>query len=133
MSTEQLSDQKQKDLIENCDAMIWASEVKAEENAINTQMNFYRTKNKIKPTDMGYKYNVLQFKQGDVESIEVFSAIIGDQRAYAERLGKMGYNGMMFKQRSCAKREMKELFQKSLMHWGFEEKEIKPILKTMVC
>lgn len=133
MQTEQLDEQKQRELIEHCDAMIWASEFKAEVNEVSTLMNFFRTKNKVKPTDMGYKYNILQFKNNEISSIEFFSAIIGDQKAHAERLGRMGYNGIMFKQKSCAKKEMKNLFQKSLMNWGFSEKEIKPLMKNMVC
>lgn len=132
-----MEDQKQKELKErelilNCDAVVWASD-KRDDQKIDTMMNFFRTKNKIKPTDTGYKYNILQFRRGDTESIEFFSAIIGDQKAYVERMGKLGFNGMMFKQKSCAKREMKDLFKKSLLNWGFDANEIKPILKNMVC
>lgn len=139
MQTEQsLQDaQKEKELIQNCDAVVWASELKkiadTGNSEINTLMNFFRTKNKILPTDTGYKYNILQFRSGDIQSIEAFAAIIGDPKAYVERMGKLGFNGMMFKQKSCAKKEMKELFKKSLINWGFDEKAIKPILKNMVC
>ena len=125
-------DQKQKELIEHCDAVVWASEFNTEDNTIQTMMNFYRTKNKVKPTDTGYKYSVLQFRTGDSESIEVFHAIIGSPKCYAERLGSMGYNGVMLKQKSCKKSEAKDLFTKSLLNWGFDEKESKGILKQLV-
>lgn len=125
-------DQKQKELIEHCDAVIWASEFNAEDATIQTLMNFFRTKNRVKPTDTGYKYSILQFKAGEENSIEVFHAIIGSPKCYAERLGGMGYNGVMLKQKSCKKTEAKDLFSKSLLNWGFDEKTSKSILKQLV-
>lgn len=125
-------DQKQKELIEHCDAMIWASSPNLEQGTIETQMNFYKVKNKVKPHDTGYKYSVLQFRTGETESIEFFAAIIGSPKCYAERLGSMGYNGVMLKQKSCKKNDAKELFTKTLSNWGFDEKESKGILKQLV-
>lgn len=123
-------DQKQKELIENCDAVVWASVVD-EEGSQETLMNFFRVKNNVKPTDLGYKYSIMTFKQGVVESIDIFSAIIGDPQHYAERMGGLGYNGIMFKQKSCKKTEMRDIFAQSLKNWGFEEKQTKVLLKQL--
>lgn len=123
-------DQKQKELIENCDAVVWAA-VMTEEGDQETLMNFFKVQNKLEPTDLGYKYNILTFKQGVEESIELFSAIIGDPKNYVERLGGAGYNGIMFKQNSCKRREMKDIFKGSLLNWGFSEKKAKDIVKQL--
>jgi protein-arginine kinase len=132
MPTEQCAQQKkEKELIENCDAVVWAL-VEQEEEEARTLMNFYRAQTKVKPTELGYKYNILQFRVGDTSSIEVFSAIIGDQLGYVERMGKCGYNGIMIKQKSVNKKEIKNVFKNSLLNWGFQETEIHSILKQLV-
>jgi len=124
-------DQKEKELIEHCDAVLWSSDLNDKDGTIETKINFYRVQNKIKPTDIGYKYSILQFMEGDANSIEVFSAIIGSPRCYAERLGAMGYHGAMLKHKSCKKKDAKELFAKTLMNWGFEDKEFRIALKMV--
>jgi hypothetical protein len=124
--------QKEQEVINNCDAVVWAAVEDQESGKKDTMMNFFRVKNNIQPTDMGYKYNILTFRQGVEESIECFSAIIGDPKVYVERLGGAGYNGMMFKQNSCKKKEMKDLFRTSLMNWGFSEKKAKEAVKLLI-
>lgn len=124
-------DQKQKELIENCDAVVWAA-VTTEEGDQETLMNFFKVQNKLQPTDLGYKYNILTFKQGVEDSIELFTAIIGDPKNYVERLGNAGYNGIMLKQNSCKRKEMKDVFKGSLLNWGFSEKKAKEVMRQIV-
>lgn len=111
--------------ISNCDAVIWAIQ------EANTLMTFFRTENKVKPTELGYKYNIVMFREGDTTSLEAFSAIIGDPKGFVERNGKAGYNGLMLKQKSCTKKQMNKTFMKSLQHWGFTEKETRWALKQL--
>jgi hypothetical protein len=122
--------QKEQEVINNCDAVIWAA-VRLENGEVDNLMNFFRSNNNIQPTDLGHKYNILTYKQGIEESIEVFSAIIGDPRNYVDRLCKAGYNGIMFKQNSCKRKEMKDIFRSSMINWGFSEKAAKAAIKQL--
>lgn len=115
----------QSETIQNCDAVIWAN------HDANTLMTFYKTENKVKPTELGFKYDIVIFRENEADSLEAFSAIVGDPKSYVERMGKGGYNGFMFKQKSCSKKQMKEMFSNSLKHWGFDDKEMKRAMKSL--
>lgn len=124
--------QKESEVIQNCDAIVFGSYMK--EQLQHTVMTFFKTKNKVEPTEMGHRFNVLMFKKPSPEEHEVdlFTAIIGDPRGYVERIGKAGYHGILVKQNACKKKEIKAVFAKVLYSWGFEEKLIKKVLKATV-
>lgn len=122
-----MQDQNQRSVIENCDAAIWANMVDERSMEVFTEMKFFKSSTKILPTDLGYKYHIMLFREGDPESIEIFCAIIGDQKAYIERLGRGGYNGMLIKEKSVSKRQVKKVFSNSLKGWGFDEKYVKSL------
>lgn len=126
------SQQQEKEVIANCDAIVFGSY--QHQSDMHTLMTFFRTKNKIEPTECGHKFNILLFDRlSPVEKdIEMFTAILGDPKGYVERMGKFGYHGLVVKQKACKKKEIIEVFKKVLFQYGFEEKLIRKILKTTV-
>ena len=86
----------QKQITENCDAVIFSSTLEPETDKMHTKMRFIRAKNdQTKRSDLGHKYNVLLLRGED--TAEMFSAIIGDPKGYIERIGRLGYGGIMLK------------------------------------
>lgn len=129
---EQTKELEANEVIQNCDAIVFGSYMKEQEQ--HTIMTFFKTDNKIQPTELGHKYNVLMFRKPSPEEHEVdlFTAILGDPRGYVERIGKAGYHGIVVKQKACKKKEIKAVFSKILYSWGFDAKLIKKVLKTTV-
>lgn len=119
-----------KEVIANCDAVLWISAVI--ENEIRTSMTFFRSAKdcSVLPTETGFKYNILVFRNAEDAEEGSFEAIIGDVQGYAERLGKLGYHGIMFKKNVKPRRELKHLFETILGTFGFTKKQIKKVLKT---
>lgn len=122
--------EKEKELIQNCDAVVWFSY--KDETGTNTKMTFMKSAKQVKPTELGYKYSILMFKERDAKSIDIFSAIIGDPQAYVTRVGNLGYHGLMLKHKSCTKKDIKVLFQSTLDNWGFSKLQIANVLKSLV-
>lgn len=121
-------------MIQNCDAVVFASFQKPEEE-VETIMNFFKTENDIEPTELGHKYNILMFKKHSPseEEIEMFMAILGDPRGYVERIGKMGYHGILVKRGAVKdKAELMGMFRKILKTWGFKDKLINKALAETV-
>ena len=123
----QLTQKQEDELIKNCDAILWASYQKEEE--IHTKMTFFSLPSKSKPTEMGFKYNILMFRTPFDEDLGMFRAIIGDPKGYVEHVGRLGYHGMMFKEKIKLKMEFKELLTRMLSNWGFTEPQIKKAIK----
>ena len=121
--------EKEKEVIQNCDAVVWFSY--KDETGTSTKMTFMKSAKQVKPTELGYKYNILMFKECDDESIDVFSTIIGDPQAYVTRVGNLGYHGLMLKHKSCSKKDIKTLFHSTLDNWGFDLKQINAVLKQI--
>ena len=119
METEQI---QQAEAVNNCDVVVWFRE------ETQVKMHFIKKENKVKPHELGFKYDIMTYTQKDAE-IDVFSAIIGDPKGYVERLGRAGYHGIMVKQKSSAKKDIKKAFETTLSSVGFGQKQIKAALK----
>lgn len=109
------------------DGIVWGVE---EDGTLFTGFNVKDTKKKKpKPHELGYRYNILCFKECDDKSIDVFEAIIGDPYAYALGLSRVGFNGIMFKSKFLTKAEMQDGFESALKNYGFSAKVVSGILK----
>ena len=96
----------EKKLIQDCDSVIFAS-VESDED-VRTTMHFFKgKKDTVKPTDIWFKYNILLWKTHD--ETETFSAILGDPRGYVERVGRLGYHGMLYKKSAKSSKEFKNV------------------------
>jgi len=125
------------EVVANCDAIVFGS-YRKEEN-IHTVMSFIQSKKgkKVVPFEMGHKYNILLFNRGAPKEtdIELFDAILGDPKGYVERMGKYGYHGVVVKHKAwggIGAKEIKEIIHAVLYRYGFEEKLIRKVLKTVV-
>lgn len=129
---EQTKDLSEKEVIANCDMIMFGSF--AEKDDMRTMMTFIKTANKVKPTEMGHKYNIVLWRwlKPKEEDVELFSAILGDPRGYVERIGKMGYSGFVVKKKACKNDDVKKLFNDILRNWGFEERLIQKVIKKTV-
>lgn len=125
--TKPLTPKEEEELIKNCDAIVWASYQQEEE--VHTRMTFFSLPSKTKPTEMGFRYNILMFRTPFDEDLGMFKAILGDPKGYVERVGRLGYHGMMFKEKIKLKVEFKELITRMLTNWGFTEPQIKKAIK----
>lgn len=119
-------------VIETCDSVFWYSFKQNDE--IVTNMTFLKAPakdtTKIKPTVLGFKYNILLFRTpNEAEKEGAFSAIIGDPKGYAEQMGKLGFHGIMLKQDLKLKKELRKLLEIVLMKLGFTEQQVKKALK----
>ena len=133
---EQTREQKESEVIANCDAIVFASYQKPEEEEIHTIMTFFKTENDVQPTELGHKFNILMFKKHNPaeEEIDMFTAIIGDPEGYVKRIGRVGYHGILVKRGAIPnKAELVEVFRKVLKTWGFKDKLInKTLAETVV-
>jgi hypothetical protein len=116
-------------IAEDSDAIIWSSYKNHDNSEVTTRMTFFKMPCKVKPTDLGYKFNILLFHTPDDSDISMFSAILGDPKGYIENISKLGYHGMMFKDKMRSKKVIKELFTRVLRGWGFTEPQIKKAIK----
>lgn len=114
--------------IDSCDMVVWYVH-----DAPNVVSKFYRNNSKIerdKKTDLGYKYNILIFREEvPRETAEFFPAIIGDTIGYIERLSNNGYSGLMFKKKSVKIDTVKKTIVEFLTAFGFTDKEVRKFLK----
>lgn len=124
---EQIEEEK---LIQNCDAVLWVSKQTDEE--VITVMQFFKSKEKetVVPSDMGFKYNIMMFRTPD--EVETLTAIIGDPFGYVQRIGKLGYHGLMYKKNSKNTKEFKDHISLIMDKWGFHPKEAKRLMKLTV-
>lgn len=132
---EQTKELRDEDVITNCDAIVFASYQKPEEDEINTIMTFFKTDNDVQPTELGHKFNILMFNKHSPteEEIDIFTAILGDPQGYVTRIGRMGYHGILVKRGAVtSKAELMEVFRKVLKTWGFKDKLINRTLAETV-
>ena len=130
----QTKELEENQVIANCDAVVFASYQKPEED-IETVMTFFKTENAVEPTELGHKFNILMFRKTNPkeDEIELFTAILGDPRGYVERIGKMGYHGILVKRGAVQdKAELMGLFRKILKTWDFKDKLINKVLAETV-
>lgn len=120
------------DTVANCDGAFWYLTTETTANSENTVLNtdFYKFKNGTKAvaTEIGYKYNILLFKENEVEYTK---AVLGDPHGYISRLGKMGYNGLLVKVDSVPKKTFKQMVQKVMGDFSISDTEIKNVLKQV--
>lgn len=115
-------------MILNCDAVVWMSYQKEDE--IHTKMTFFCMPNKVKPkNEMGFLYKIIMFQSPEDANIGMFEAILGDPKGYIERLGRLGYHGLMFKDKVKGKKVLNEMITKMLTNWGFTEPQAKKAMK----
>jgi len=122
---------QERTVIENCDALIWGT-FPGQENdgSLKTGMTFLKHPVEgVKPTAVGFKYNILQFRC--ILEVEEFSAIIGDPAGYVERIGGLGYHGIMYKAGLKPRKGIKGIFTSVLEAYGFTAAQIKKLVKEI--
>lgn len=118
--------EKVQEIFKDCDGIVWG--LQQETVLISAFRVTDSKKKKPKPHELGFKYNILTFKQGDNSTIDIFEAIIGDPEYYATNLANVGYAGFMLKSKYLSKREVNKTFKSILMNYGFEESVVTKIL-----
>lgn len=119
--------------VRECDAVMWVSVLR--ENEIETLMTFLKSEKKSNAvkTELGFKYNIAMFRrQPDPKEIDIFTAIIGDPHGYVQRVGKLGYHGVMFKEKAGGKKQVKLMFEQLLNKFGYDEKTINRMIRQTV-
>ncbi len=117
-------------LANECDMMIWTTVHDTQENMINTVIKFLNMEKKkpVKKTELGYNYSITLHRKHKDE-IEIFNAIIGDPVGYIQRLGGIGYSGLMLKDKTITKKQHDNLLRTVLAEYGFEKKKIHGAIK----
>ena len=115
---------------ENCDGALWHIERKQDSTEVDSTIYKYEDRN-IKPDELGYKFHILTYKEGDEDSIEVMSAYIGDVRHFIDNYSKAGYNGLMVKNKAVPKKDIKEMFKRVLSNWEFSPSKINTIIRQV--
>ena len=118
--------------IKDCDGAFWylTKEVtKDSENVVmNTELYKLKGADKVQETDIGYKYCILLFRESEVEYTKAY---LGDMRGYIDRMGKIGYGGLIVKEGSVPVKTIKNMVKKVLDNIQAPENEIKAILKQV--
>lgn len=115
---------------DGCDGVVW--NVVEENNFMNVDATVYRyVDRKIQPDELGFKYYILTFKNEDPESTEVISAYIGDVAYFVNNRAKLGYNGVMVKNKSVPKKTIREMFNTVLTNWAFPDKIIRSVIRQV--
>jgi hypothetical protein len=124
-----MTEEEQK-IVDDCDIVVWYM---TDETSMNSKyIRANSDAKRAKKRNMGPKYNIVLFKEGKsiAEEADVFSAIIGDPMGYVENIGKMGYSGLMFREKSHKIAIAKKTIVDFLDLFGFNDKEIKKVLKS---
>lgn len=124
--------EEEKRIIDECDIVVW---YKLDEISMNSRYIKASPKGrKAKNKELGPKYNIVLFKEDkdNPENADMFSAIIGDTMGYVERIGTIGYSGVMFRENTLKSTDARKTIVDILDMFGFCEKDIKKILKTAV-
>jgi hypothetical protein len=120
--------EEEKQAVADCDLIIWYQLNLEYMNSRYVKLT--DKKKKDRKTDLGYKYNILLFKeQEERDKAELFSAIIGDEMGYVERMGKSGYSGLMFRVNSHKIDDIKTALFELLEMFGFSDKLVRKYLK----
>jgi hypothetical protein len=118
--------------IKDCDGAFWylTKEVTndAESIVMNAELYKLRGADKIKETEIGYKYCILLFRESEVEYTKAY---LGDMRGYMDRVSKIGYGGLIVKDGSVPARTVKNMIKKVLDGIQMPENEIKAFLKQV--
>ena len=115
---------------ENCDGALW--HIDKTQDSIEVDSTIYKYENRhLKPDELGYKYHILTYKEGEEDSIEIMSAYIGDVRFFISNYSKAGYNGLMVKNKAIPKKDIREMFKRVLSNWDFPQSKINSIIKQV--
>lgn len=118
---------------EGCDGALWHVEITIDQNEIKHEVDstIYRYNDKfVEPDELGYMYHVLTYKE-DKSEAEVLKAYIGDVAHFINNHARAGYNGLMVKNKSVPKKDVKEMFKKILTNWDFSPKIINAVVKQV--
>ena len=123
---------KESEVVDNCDAIVFGSY--EDKGILNTIITYLKTDNDVVPSEIGHKFNVVlwQWVKPKEEEVELFGAVLGDPRGYVERIGKMGYSGLVIKENACRSDDIVAVLTGVLNRWGFEDKLIKKVIKQTV-
>jgi hypothetical protein len=116
-------------IINNFDTMIWSivEEDKGDRIEVSCVKQAFKSDRNVKPTDLGHKYCICLFKDND--DAEITNAIIGDPDEYISRLARLGYHGMMIKDKTVSAATSKKMLKVMLSTSGFNDNSIRSILK----
>ena len=115
---------------DGCDGALWYVHKNEEYSEIDSTVYKYEDRN-INPSELGFKYHILTFKEDDESSVEVISAYVGDVRNFIDNHGKAGYNGLMVKDRIIPKKTIRQMFELILSRWNFSQKIIRTTIKAI--
>ena len=118
---------------DGCDGALWYVEVKEEDFEIKHEVDstIYRYQDRnIQPDELGFKYHILTYKEDKTEA-EVIRAYIGDVAFFINNHARAGYNGLMVKNKSIPKKDVKEMFKKILTNWEFSDTMIRSVIKQV--
>lgn len=118
---------------DGCDGALWYVEVTKQNDEIMHEVDstIYNYQDKrVEPDDLGFKYHILTYKEDRTEA-EVIKAYIGDVAFFINNHARAGYNGLMVKNKSIPKKDVKEMFKKILTNWEFPDKMIRSVIKQV--
>ena len=118
---------------DGCDGALWYVEVMTDKEEIRHEVDStiykYQDRN-VEPDDLGFKYHILTYKE-DRSEAEVIKAYIGDVAFFINNHARAGYNGLMVKNKSIPKKDVKEMFKKILTNWEFPDTMIRSVIKQV--
>lgn len=118
---------------DGCDGALWYVEVTKQNDEVMHEVDstIYNYQDKrVEPDDLGFKYHILTYKEDKTEA-EVIKAYIGDVAFFINNHARAGYNGLMVKNKSIPKKDVKEMFKKILTNWEFPDKMIRSVIKQV--
>ena len=118
---------------DGCDGALWYVEVTKQNDEVMHEVDstIYNYQDKrVEPDDLGFKYHILTYKEDRTEA-EVIKAYIGDVAFFINNHARAGYNGLMVKNKSIPKKDVKEMFKKILTNWEFPDKMIRSVIKQV--
>ena len=121
------------DEFDGCDGALWYVEVTKDEHEVKHEVDstIYKYQDRsVEPDELGFKYHILTYKE-DKSEAEVMRAYIGDVAFFINNHARAGYNGLMVKNKSIPKKDVKEMFKKILTNWQFPDRMIRSVIKQV--
>jgi len=118
---------------DGCDGALWYVEVTKDEYEVRHEVDstIYKYQDRsVEPDELGFKYHILTYKE-DKSEAEVMRAYIGDVAFFINNHARAGYNGLMVKNKSIPKKDVKEMFKKILTNWQFPDTMIRSVIKQV--
>ena len=118
--------------LDDCDGAFWylTTEQTNNSESIICNAEYYKLKgaDALEQTDIGYKYNILLFRNNEVEYTKAW---LGDPKGYIDRLSKIGYGGLLVKVDSVPVKTLKNMMKSVLSKVQMSNTEIKTILSQV--